>query len=57
MDEVKVVTTPAFPESVQEGDIKWEKGVGDAVAEDETVGEIETDKVHVQPLRIFTVDK
>ena len=26
-DEIKIVTTPPFPESVTEGDIRWEKGV------------------------------
>ncbi|KAL8564280.1 hypothetical protein ACOMHN_050891 [Nucella lapillus] len=43
-DEVKIVSTPGFPESVSEGDVRWEKAVGDFVAEDESVGEIETDK-------------
>lgn len=36
--------TPTFPDSVQEGDIAWLKEVGDAVEEDEVIGEIETDK-------------
>jgi len=44
-DEVKEVVTPAFADSVSEGDVRWEKNVGDQVAEDETVLEIETDKV------------
>ncbi|XP_070179278.1 dihydrolipoyllysine-residue succinyltransferase component of 2-oxoglutarate dehydrogenase complex, mitochondrial-like isoform X2 [Littorina saxatilis] len=43
-DEVKTVVTPGFPESVAEGDVRWEKAVGDFVGEDESVGEIETDK-------------
>ncbi|XP_076464909.1 dihydrolipoyllysine-residue succinyltransferase component of 2-oxoglutarate dehydrogenase complex, mitochondrial-like [Babylonia areolata] len=43
-EEVKIISTPAFPESVAEGDVRWEKAVGDFVAEDESVGEIETDK-------------
>lgn len=47
-DEVVVVKTPAFAESVSEGDVRWEKAVGDAVAEDEVVCEIETDKTSVQ---------
>ncbi|PAA68952.1 hypothetical protein BOX15_Mlig005904g2 [Macrostomum lignano] len=39
---------PAFAESVTEGDIRWEKQVGDTVAEDELVAEVETDKTSVQ---------
>ncbi|XP_047039247.1 dihydrolipoyllysine-residue succinyltransferase component of 2-oxoglutarate dehydrogenase complex, mitochondrial-like [Helicoverpa zea] len=38
------VMTPSFPDSVSEGDAKIEKKVGDAVAMDEVVMEIETDK-------------
>lgn len=47
-NEVVTVNTPAFPESVTEGDVRWEKAVGDSVAEDEVVCEIETDKTSVQ---------
>ncbi|XP_055088292.1 dihydrolipoyllysine-residue succinyltransferase component of 2-oxoglutarate dehydrogenase complex, mitochondrial-like isoform X2 [Periophthalmus magnuspinnatus] len=47
-DEVVVVKTPAFAESVSEGDVRWEKAVGDSVSEDEVVCEIETDKTSVQ---------
>lgn len=47
-DDVVVVKTPAFAESVSEGDVRWEKAVGDSVAEDEVVCEIETDKTSVQ---------
>lgn len=47
-NEVVVVKTPAFAESVSEGDVRWEKAVGDSVAEDEVVCEIETDKTSVQ---------
>ncbi|NXD34018.1 ODO2 dehydrogenase, partial [Copsychus sechellarum] len=47
-DEVVTVNTPAFAESVTEGDVRWEKAVGDTVAEDEVVCEIETDKTSVQ---------
>lgn len=43
-----VIKTPAFAESVSEGDVRWEKAVGDSVAEDEVVCEIETDKTSVQ---------
>ncbi|XP_046877945.1 dihydrolipoyllysine-residue succinyltransferase component of 2-oxoglutarate dehydrogenase complex, mitochondrial-like [Hypomesus transpacificus] len=47
-DEVLTVNTPAFAESVTEGDVRWEKAVGDSVSEDEVVCEIETDKTSVQ---------
>lgn len=47
-NEVITVKTPAFAESVTEGDVRWEKAVGDTVAEDEVVCEIETDKTSVQ---------
>uniref|UniRef100_A0A8C6T952 Dihydrolipoyllysine-residue succinyltransferase component of 2-oxoglutarate dehydrogenase complex, mitochondrial n=1 Tax=Neogobius melanostomus TaxID=47308 RepID=A0A8C6T952_9GOBI len=47
-DEVVTVKTPAFAESVTEGDVRWEKAVGDTVSEDEVVCEIETDKTSVQ---------
>ncbi|XP_061099978.1 dihydrolipoyllysine-residue succinyltransferase component of 2-oxoglutarate dehydrogenase complex, mitochondrial-like [Conger conger] len=47
-NEVVTVNTPAFAESVSEGDVRWEKAVGDTVAEDEVVCEIETDKTSVQ---------
>ncbi|XP_049858367.1 dihydrolipoyllysine-residue succinyltransferase component of 2-oxoglutarate dehydrogenase complex, mitochondrial [Schistocerca gregaria] len=46
-EEVKIVTVPPFAESVSEGDVRWEKAVGDAVSEDEVVLEIETDKTSV----------
>ncbi|XP_023259258.1 dihydrolipoyllysine-residue succinyltransferase component of 2-oxoglutarate dehydrogenase complex, mitochondrial-like [Seriola lalandi dorsalis] len=47
-EEVVTVKTPAFAESVTEGDVRWEKAVGDSVTEDEVVCEIETDKTSVQ---------
>ncbi|XP_078090460.1 dihydrolipoyllysine-residue succinyltransferase component of 2-oxoglutarate dehydrogenase complex, mitochondrial [Mustelus asterias] len=47
-NEVLTVNTPAFAESVTEGDVRWEKAVGDTVTEDEVVCEIETDKTSVQ---------
>uniref|UniRef100_A0A8C5FS02 Dihydrolipoyllysine-residue succinyltransferase component of 2-oxoglutarate dehydrogenase complex, mitochondrial n=1 Tax=Gadus morhua TaxID=8049 RepID=A0A8C5FS02_GADMO len=47
-NEVVTVKTPAFAESVSEGDVRWEKAVGDTVKEDEVVCEIETDKTSVQ---------
>ncbi|KAI4468909.1 dihydrolipoyllysine-residue succinyltransferase [Holotrichia oblita] len=46
-DDVKTVTCPAFPESVAEGDVKWQKQKGDAVKEDDVVCEIETDKTAI----------
>ncbi|CAG0903276.1 unnamed protein product [Darwinula stevensoni] len=48
LDEVKIVNVPAFAESVSEGDVRWEKAVGDSVAEDEVICEIETDKMAIQ---------
>ncbi|CAK1554405.1 unnamed protein product [Leptosia nina] len=41
------VATPSFPDSVSEGDVKLDKKVGDAVAADEVVLEIETDKTAI----------
>nr|XP_026490694.1 dihydrolipoyllysine-residue succinyltransferase component of 2-oxoglutarate dehydrogenase complex, mitochondrial-like [Vanessa tameamea]XP_026490695.1 dihydrolipoyllysine-residue succinyltransferase component of 2-oxoglutarate dehydrogenase complex, mitochondrial-like [Vanessa tameamea] len=41
------VLTPSFPDSVSEGDVKLDKKVGDAVAADEVVLEIETDKTAI----------
>merc|ERR1711990_340023 len=40
----KIVECPPFADSISEGDISWLKEVGDSVALDETVGEVETDK-------------
>jgi 2-oxoglutarate dehydrogenase E2 component (dihydrolipoamide succinyltransferase) len=34
-DDIKFVTCPAFAESISEGDLRWEKKVGDSVTEDE----------------------
>lgn len=42
--EIKTVEVPPFAESITEGDIRWMKEVGDSVAEDEAIAEIETDK-------------
>ncbi|KAJ8962703.1 hypothetical protein NQ318_001100 [Aromia moschata] len=42
--ESQTVKTPNFPESVTEGDVRLDKKVGDHVAADEVVMEIETDK-------------
>lgn len=46
-DNIKIVETPPFAESVSEGDVRWDKVVGDAVTEDEVIGEIETDKTSI----------
>lgn len=46
-DEVKIVCVPQLAESISEGDIRWEKAVGDSVDTDEVIGEIETDKTSV----------
>ncbi|XP_066994554.2 dihydrolipoyllysine-residue succinyltransferase component of 2-oxoglutarate dehydrogenase complex, mitochondrial [Anabrus simplex] len=46
-DESKIITVPQFAESVSEGDVRWQKKVGDSVEEDEVVAEIETDKTSV----------
>ncbi|KAM9293819.1 dihydrolipoyllysine-residue succinyltransferase component of 2-oxoglutarate dehydrogenase complex, mitochondrial [Gastrophryne carolinensis] len=46
--DAMTVNTPPFAESVTEGDVRWEKAVGDSVTEDEVVCEIETDKTSVQ---------
>lgn len=35
MDDFKFVVCPAFAESISEGDLRWEKKVGDTIAEDE----------------------
>uniref|UniRef100_A0A1X7V5P4 Dihydrolipoyllysine-residue succinyltransferase component of 2-oxoglutarate dehydrogenase complex, mitochondrial n=1 Tax=Amphimedon queenslandica TaxID=400682 RepID=A0A1X7V5P4_AMPQE len=43
-NEYKIVNTPAFAESISEGNVKWDKNVGDFVKEDEIIAEIETDK-------------
>lgn len=47
MCEEKVVNCPPFPESVAEGDIRWEKAEGDSVNVDDVVCEIETDKTSI----------
>lgn len=45
--DYEIVNTPPFAESITEGDVRWEKGIGDTVSEDEVVGEIETDKTSI----------
>jgi len=46
-EEVKVIVCPAFADSISEGDVRWEKAVGDSVTVDEVICEIETDKTSV----------
>jgi len=45
--DIKVVMTPPFADSISEGDVRWEKAVGDSVNEDEVICEIETDKTSI----------
>src|SRR5580658_7812373 len=43
------VVVPPVGESITEAVVaRWLKGVGDAVAQDETIAELETDKITVQ---------
>ncbi|XP_029642874.1 dihydrolipoyllysine-residue succinyltransferase component of 2-oxoglutarate dehydrogenase complex, mitochondrial [Octopus sinensis] len=46
-DDFHIVLTPHFAESVTEGDIVWVKAIGDSVAVDDVVAEIETDKTTI----------
>jgi 2-oxoglutarate dehydrogenase E2 component (dihydrolipoamide succinyltransferase) len=47
--EVSELKAPSFPESISEGTIAtWHKQPGDAIAEGETIVEIETDKVMME---------
>lgn len=52
VNETRDVVVPAFADSVSEGDVRWEKKVGDQVAEDDTVCEIETDKASIVLIKI-----
>lgn len=47
LDEFIDVKTPELPDSISEGEVKWEKKVGDAVKADEIVLEIETEKTAI----------
>ncbi len=42
------IESPTFAESIKEGDITFDKKVGDSVAEDEIVAKIETDKTTIE---------
>ncbi|XP_076351815.1 dihydrolipoyllysine-residue succinyltransferase component of 2-oxoglutarate dehydrogenase complex, mitochondrial-like [Tachypleus tridentatus] len=46
-DEIRTITVPQLAESISEGDMRWDKAVGDVVAEDDVLGEVETDKTSV----------
>ncbi|XP_064403563.1 dihydrolipoyllysine-residue succinyltransferase component of 2-oxoglutarate dehydrogenase complex, mitochondrial-like isoform X2 [Halichondria panicea] len=52
--DYQIVITPPFAESITEGDVKWEKEVGDSVAVDEVIAEIETDKTAIPVLSSVT---
>jgi 2-oxoglutarate dehydrogenase E2 component (dihydrolipoamide succinyltransferase) len=47
LNESKEIICPPFADSISEGDVRWEKQVGDSVSVDEVVCEIETDKTSV----------
>ncbi len=42
------IESPAFAESIKEGDIRFEKKVGDLVKQDELIAKIETDKTAME---------
>lgn len=42
------IESPAFAESIKEGDVTFLKKVGDAVAEDEEIAKVETDKTTIE---------
>ncbi|CAN7999832.1 unnamed protein product, partial [Ixodes hexagonus] len=46
-DELRIIKCPQLAESLSEGDIRWIKGVGDIVKEDEVICEVETDKTSI----------
>lgn len=45
--EKKNIVVPQLAESLSEGDIKFEKSIGDSVSEDDLIASIETDKTSV----------
>ena len=47
-DEILTIESPAFAESIKEGDVTFLKKVGDAVAEDEEIAKVETDKTTIE---------
>ncbi|KAG8177052.1 hypothetical protein JTE90_024939 [Oedothorax gibbosus] len=46
-DEIREIKCPQLAESLSEGDIRWDKAVGDQVKEDDVICEVETDKTSV----------
>ncbi|XP_054710320.1 dihydrolipoyllysine-residue succinyltransferase component of 2-oxoglutarate dehydrogenase complex, mitochondrial-like [Uloborus diversus] len=46
-NEIREIKVPQLAESLSEGDIRWDKAVGDQVAEDDVICEVETDKTSV----------
>ncbi|CAL1284415.1 unnamed protein product [Larinioides sclopetarius] len=46
-NELREIKVPQLAESLSEGDIRWDKAVGDQVAEDEVICQVETDKTAV----------
>ncbi|KYN03497.1 Dihydrolipoyllysine-residue succinyltransferase [Cyphomyrmex costatus] len=54
LGEIREVVVPPFAESVSEGDVRWEKKVGDQVKEDDVLCEIETDKASTFFDKFFT---
>ncbi|XP_046643129.1 dihydrolipoyllysine-residue succinyltransferase component of 2-oxoglutarate dehydrogenase complex, mitochondrial-like [Daphnia pulicaria] len=47
LGDAKTVMVPPFADSISEGDVRWDKAVGDTVQEDEEVCHIETDKTSI----------
>jgi len=45
--ESKIIVCPAFADSISEGDVRWEKAVGDTINVDDILCEVETDKTSV----------
>jgi len=48
LNEILTIESPAFAESIKEGDVTFLKKVGDAVAEDEEIAKVETDKTTIE---------
>lgn len=48
IDDVITIESPTFAESIKEGDIRFEKKVGDHVKQDELIAKIETDKTAME---------
>lgn len=50
LNESITIESPAFAESIKEGDIQFEKQVGDSVQADECIAKVETDKTTMDVL-------